>query len=454
MKRTLAWTWLALAAGCTHQEASGMVVTVQKQTASDCFATIGAASDPDLPLEPCAPPEQLGVVAGVDRLRFAIDYGDNVTVSPGIQLAAPSVTVTFDGNPAAAVARFAPMQRAGDRIYFTALYDVPAIQADHMQIAVEASPDLRVDTPALPVVVPRPVIAVQDCPGTGACSLVGVSTSVVVQIDVPSHTGQMVALGSRLDGVSRGDGRTVTTAPKQGVITTVVTAMEVPLVDRPLGWDIEAVWLGQTATAHVALTVPTIQLAIEECAAGCAPTAGVGAVHAVVEIPGDAAQHGTLRSFVGSELAGELPVATAALPGRRTQVTVPLDIPLAPDGALWRLELVWNGLTAVTSGVALRAPAVTSAIGCGTPCTVKAGTSVELLITAPRDIRAGSALFATSTDAASPTTGTITESTVNQVTASKEWRQTLAVPPTGAVWKVQASVAGYPATTILATIAP
>jgi hypothetical protein len=179
-------------------------------------------------------------------------------------------------------------------------------------------------------------------------------------------------------------------------------------------------------------------------------------VHAVVTIPSDIPQAATLRSFLDGTLLGEQPVTTAVDTNHVTKATVELAVPFAPDDpqADWRVDLVWRSLTAPGTPITLQLPSVTSTIGCDAPCNLPAGAIVDLVIAAPKDIHASSATYTTSTTTTGPIEATLATSTVNQANATRIWQTALIAPTTATTWRIQVSVAGYPATTILATIVP
>ncbi len=447
---------LALGAtACDHERASGMVVSVQKQTPAGCYATIdGTTPAPELGLDPCTT-DAPGIVAGLDRLRFVIDYGQGVDVSAGTEVPEPDVVVTLGGNASPVGVRFEPVDRIGERVHFLALYDVPAVAASGLQVAVEAAPDLTGVTKPLPVALPKAAVRVQDCPSM-PCTLEGGATSASVEVTIPSRTGQEVSLRSTLRGIARNDARDLTTVTVGEGITAVTATMEIPFVDEPGVWTIEARWIGEPVTTTVSLIRPTIGVAIEECPSPepCEQIAGVGTVRAAVTIPGDSAQSATLRSIVDNSVVSELPVNTTVLPGHVTRASVPVPVPFATHDALWRLDLVWKTITTPSTAVALSLPVVTSTIGCGAPCTVTAGAPVQLVIAAPRNIQTSSALFRTSTGAAPPLEGVISQFTIDEAAATRVWRTTLTAPAAGTTWQIDASVAGYPATTLLATVTP
>jgi hypothetical protein len=455
-----AWLVCLLAAGaCEHEHASGMAVSVLKATSTGCYRAIGTTTpDPALGLEDCSTLVDATVVPGVDRLRFVIDYGEGVAVSPGTALVEPTVTVAFDDSVAPAPVRFDPAQHTGDRVYVLAGYDVPVIAAATMQVAVKAAADLSGESDRLAVALPDPAVHLERCaPGVSPCQLAGDGTTAAAVVAIPSRTGQPVTLRTRLDGVTRIADLMVTTTAIGGAMTSMTAPLEIPFVDRNATWQIEARWLDKLATMQVALVAPSIDVAIEECAGmapGCHATAGVGNVHAVVTIPADAPQTAVLRSFVDNSLVSEQPVTTAITVDHVTATTVALAVPFARDNASWRLDLVWRSITRPGAPILLAIPGVTSSIGCTAPCTVTQGSQVELVIAAPKDIQASSAVFSTSTDIAAATEAILTTSTVDEATATRAWRTSLAVPAAGTTWKIQASVAGYPATTILATIGP
>ena len=457
--------WCAIAAasglaglGCEHNHASGMQLSVLKRTATGCYRAIGAdAPDPVLGLPACATSVDPTIAPGVDQLQFAIDYGEHVEVSRATALADPGVTVAFDGVAATAPIAFGPAHRSGGRIWFVASYDVPVVAAGTMAVSAEAAADLRDTAGPFAVALATPAVRVQDCAGAARCTLEGTGTTATVEVSVPSRTAQPVALVTRLGGIAAGDPQTVMTIAGAGAspAATGTAVLALPYVDAATGWEIEARWLGTVAVAEVSLVPPAIAVALEDCPppAPCSATAGVGQVHAAVEIPGDTAQAAVVRSFVGGALVGEQPITTAPVATHRTRGSAALAVPFAPEGASWRVDVTWRSRTGTAAPVTLHAPVVTSAIGCGAPCAVAAGSAVELAIAAPKAIQASTASFTASTPGAPPSTSTLASSTVDESTATRVWRTTLIAPATGP-WKIDASVAGYPATTINADIVP
>ena len=207
---------------------------------------------------------------------------------------------------------------------------------------------------------------------------------------------------------------------------------------------------GFATTVPVVFTVlpPAIALDLAECIAGmaCDLIAAVGVVHATVTIPGDVSLPVAIHQAIDGAVAPDpVPALTTMVSTNQNRAAV--SIPLPPVGASWRLVAQVGRGASAPIDIALHAPAITSALSCGTSCTIAPGTEVGLAITAPPGIEATTARVTTRLDGVPQLVDQLVALEVDGTGLA-----TLIAPSRAGTWQIDATVAGFAAPALTARV--
>jgi hypothetical protein len=304
--------------------------------------------------------------------------------------------------------------------------------------------------------------------GSVQCGLQGGTDQIRITVDygqqtlttatgVTAPTAQLIGNGSLLatvtlslgplaTGVQRPFASTVTYAPSVAVQTLTMLA---------------SVGGGDTvALSGLDIAAPTGALSLPGCPAppaACSLPAQVGTQNVTVTVPANAtATTATVQTFVDNVPQGSsLSIPLTSVPGNQLSGT--LATPVPASGQVWSFQGYVGSVQLPSQQIALAAPSVSAALqGCsGSPCTVAAGGTASITVTAPK----GSEVSSASVTAAINGVDVGSPISVPLATCGGSLCgvQVLTVPASaqvGGTWQAQATVGLYSTNTLTATITP
>jgi hypothetical protein len=248
-----------------------------------------------------------------------------------------------------------------------------------------------------------------------------------------------VTFAAIVDGNLRGFRGPLTVPPVTADTLGIVIEASVGYASVPLTFDLRA---------------PEPTLTVEGCVTGCMRTAAVGKVDVRVKIPARSSRTGIVRSEVGSTITNTN-VTLDMDHGGVFEGSVKIPVP-ATNAGTWQLSAIVDDRVAPGLTITLERPVITAQLLCGATCTPAATVRTGLKITAPQSIDPATAIVNVVVDGtplaldASKALTTM-DNTTNTVSGIFEF-----TPParSGAALSIEASVAGFPADTLLTTIGP
>ncbi len=198
---------------------------------------------------------------------------------------------------------------------------------------------------------------------------------------------------------------------------------------------------------------PQVTIDITDCAQGapCVLLGAVGSAHVRLAVPGDVPQTIVLAATLdGVPQPDPAPPIKTDPVGGHTEHTTAIPVPAARDGAQWVIAAQLGDAVPATATATIQAPTIDSTLSCDPTCSITAGASVGLDITAPANIRPLQALVTTRL-AGVPQ---LVDATVDLVAgADGNARGTLAlVAPQAGAWTIDVTIAGYAAATLVETV--
>jgi hypothetical protein len=226
-----------------------------------------------------------------------------------------------------------------------------------------------------------------------------------------------------------------------------------PTIDMQITAGVNAEFQTTVGTVF-SIVIPPVSLDLLECPANqlCLVTGSVGSAHIHLSITGEIPQMVAVHSKLdGVPLPDTLPAVITEVAHGHTEHTTAILVPNAHDGALWLITAQLGAQPPTSLTATIKAPAITTALSCGSTCALHTNDPVGLTITAPALITPLQALVDTRIDGvpqlvASPVTlhanadGTATGLV------------TIPAPATAGTWQIDATVAGYAAPALLTTI--
>ncbi|HEY4238348.1 MAG TPA: hypothetical protein VGM88_00955 [Kofleriaceae bacterium] len=207
-------------------------------------------------------------------------------------------------------------------------------------------------------------------------------------------------------------------------------------------------------TFTVSPAMPAITIAECPATGTCTLIAGVGVATAQVTVPGTVPQTINFRTYVNNVPQDQqsAPVQTA-LDGDKTSAIVSFPTPDSGANSAWRIDAILGASTAPSPVIHLTQPTITASLGCATPCTLAAGSVVNLTVTAPEGIHQTQAVTTARLDGV-PTLSEldIDLSDVDHTAHTISGALQLQAPDSPGTWTLDVSVDGYRAQTVVATI--
>jgi hypothetical protein len=199
---------------------------------------------------------------------------------------------------------------------------------------------------------------------------------------------------------------------------------------------------------------PPVAMSLVECPPGppCELAGSVGSVHAQIAIVGQVPQQVAIHSSIdGVPQPDPVPPVTTQVALGRTEATVAIPVPNAPDESIWELRAQLGESPPVLVTAVVRAPAIASELSCAPSCNLGTGDPVGLEITAPSEIRPLQALVTTRLDGVPQ----LVAAPVALVPIAGDTAQGLLgldAPPSPGTWQIDVTVAGYSAPAIVTTV--
>jgi hypothetical protein len=351
-------TALFAIASCDDPGPSGMKVTVQKWNGTgQCYATLPGSDklDPVLPVESCVNDANDPLIAGADRLRLIVDYGDlQFAVSPGPPK--PTVTSVLDGVSSANNASTTSLT-SGDRTSFAANFMVPAQLADQLSIFVDAAPGFG-RGPLGPYRVSAPDITIlpQGCPISSTCETVGGVGSLPLSISYPATTKKVGTLTWTLNGIPQRESDSFSLDIVEKGIAIGTAYPLVPATAEGTKWVLTArIGDSSSSTPDILIHAPQIESRLDGCTSmgsTCGVTPGQ-AVALVITAPRlIQAKQASVSTTVGGlpdVTAAKVDLATTDLIKDTASGVLPLKAPVqATSGSSWLIDVNVNGYSSST----------------------------------------------------------------------------------------------------------
>jgi hypothetical protein len=143
-------------------------------------------------------------------------------------------------------------------------------------------------------------------------------------------------------------------------------------------------------------------------------------------------------------------VVTTAPRNGRTEAQIALPVPAAPDGSEWTLTAQIGGGPATDVRATIHKPGIEAELSCGQVCALHAGDSVGLDIVTSAEIAPLEALVTTRLDGV-PQLVDVKVPLVPRADGTAQALLGLTAPGAGS-WKVDVTVAGYAASSIVTTV--
>ncbi|NVB82619.1 MAG: hypothetical protein HOV81_29835 [Kofleriaceae bacterium] len=213
--------------------------------------------------------------------------------------------------------------------------------------------------------------------------------------------------------------------------------------------------LPKADAAPLPLVAPTLGIVYAGCPATgtCSLPGGVGTTPIDITLPSHSGGDATLTWTLG-----DIPQPDArsiTLKQKGDVITARDFVPVPASDQKWKLTARFGNLEQPGGEIQLTAPQITAKIlGCGSPCTVEAGSTQTLRVVAPRGIRTPAANVSTYTNGAPSLADVLINLTTEDVAANTiEGDRELTVPNSpNKTWTVDARVSGFRAETFTATI--
>lgn len=465
------WAFVLVAAvtsSCGEDPAIGLRLAVQRyDPVGACWQTLWTELEPAIDVGPVcsAAPSSPTFVAGADRARVIVDYGDELEFTPGTTVPKPSISVSVAGqevnvNPDT-------QARSGDRAVFDSSFAIPANPVGLMSVRAKASEGLERDAgTSFQVVAPTIAARYDDCSSDVVCERYGGVDSVVLELTAPGSAAQAATLTWTLAGVP--SSQTVTldqpsmTESGPGVEKTI--AIPVPPAPDGTVWALSArLGTERVDLPAVVIRAAPIVLTVDGCVDGtpCEKTANTGLVTLRPIVLGKPGQTVTLSSTLDGILqpgTRSLVLSTSTMYLGREAATGAdfVGVAVAPEGARWQWSAVLGSSRGTSPELILRSPIIGSALTCGALCDLSAGKTVSVRVSAPADSLTKQALLTTTVNGVVElSAATLNLTSFDQSSQTVSGTQNLPVPASpGATWSIDASVGGYAASTIVVQIAP
>lgn len=211
----------------------------------------------------------------------------------------------------------------------------------------------------------------------------------------------------------------------------------------------------QTLVPEVFSTfAPPVALVLLECppAIVCELPGAVGSAHITLAVPGSIPQFVSIHAELDGVPQPDPipPVRTFPVEGH-TQAITAIPIPAAPDDTVWTISAQLGEAARSEATAVIRAPELVTRLTCGTSCDLASGDPVGLEILAPAQIRPLEALVTTRMNGVPQ---------LIQVRVPLEQRADgfavgllgLTAPSGSGSWQIDATVAGYPAPTLVTPV--
>jgi hypothetical protein len=212
-----------------------------------------------------------------------------------------------------------------------------------------------------------------------------------------------------------------------------------------------------------AVSEPDLAVVVQECAGmkSCVLAAGVGFATVQVTVPGSAATSGAITSTLGGVAQPtSVPLMLAPAPSQSNTMvgTATVPVPAARAAQVWVLTTTVGGRAGPAAAITLGAPTITatlSACDVKKPCSLAAGTTVDLFVSAPRAIQMAQAAVTTRIDGTTDQALTLPLEAADVAMDTISGSLPLKVPDhAGSMWVVDARVEGYAAGSVPVTITP
>lgn len=349
----LATAAIVLASGCDDTRPSGLRVSVQRWNAQkSCYATLarGDALATDLPLEaPCAEPaSDVPFVAGADRVRLVIDYGD-VEFDEKTTPPLPKVKAVVDGIESTETIGAVRILASG-RAAFVATLVAPAKHVDTLTFNVDVATGFA-HAPVGPYVVVVPPIGItsQDCP-SGSCSLRGGVGNATFALSTSATVVQDATVTWSINGVRQSDSLPFKLNPVGDGRAVGVAFVPVPFAVPGSTWNVVATLGGSTASAPpIELTAPSITSSLTGCGDGgtCTLKGGQDVVLSVTAPNRIRVKQGVVSTFVnGASGTGGVAVDLALEDLTKQTLTGSLPLKAPPTGGTWLINASVGGYPA------------------------------------------------------------------------------------------------------------
>ena len=198
---------------------------------------------------------------------------------------------------------------------------------------------------------------------------------------------------------------------------------------------------------------PPVAIELAECpgGTGCTLQGAVGSAHFRLLVPGAVPQTVALHATLdGAPLGDPVAPVTTHPQDTDTEADVALAVPAAHDGAQWVVSAQLGDNAPANLTTTIQAPAIQTALSCGTSCSLAPGDAVGLTITAPAGIAPLQAIIDTTLDGV-PQLVAAPVTLVPAAGGTATGALALHAPAAGS-WQIDASVAGYAAPAIVTAI--
>ncbi len=461
---------VALLIACSHDDgAGGMRLAIQKfDPLNGCWAPVWTELEQNLPFElgACTVGADTSFVAGSDSVRVVMDYGDDVNFEPGMAIPEPSLSVVIAGQEVSVNADIQRQPLASRGVFF-GRFAVPAEPLGPMSIVARATQGFeREADEEFVVLAPQLDVVIRDCDPATGCKRFGGVDQALIELSAPGGAPQTATLSWTLDGVLSTQNVILERSHSDslGPISQKVVSVPVPAAPPNTSWVIEG-RLGPSVDQAAVITIDSAPLAIsvDGCAAEtlCEKTANTGTAVVHATGLGGPEQSVTLSTTIdGVVQPGTRTIVLsepATLQGRAAATGFDhVPIPAAAEGARWQLAGRLGFAAGRSQEIVLHSPVIALEATCGSNCTLRAGSSVTVRVTAPIESLTKQAALSTSVNGVIGLAGaTINLSVVDRNNQIISGTQNLPVPDVpGATWALDASVGGYSAPTLVLQLEP
>lgn len=211
----------------------------------------------------------------------------------------------------------------------------------------------------------------------------------------------------------------------------------------------------QTLVPEVFSTIAApVSMTLLECPTGlvCEVPGATGSVHVTIAVLGNEPQLVTIRSELdGVPQPDPIPPVRTFAVGGRTEAITAIPVPAAPDDTVWTLSAHLGEAAPSEASVAIRRPELVTRLTCGTSCALASGDAVGLEILAPAGIRPLEAFVTTRFDGV-PQLVSARVPLEQRADGTALGLLGLEAPAGSGTWQIDATVAGYPAPSIVTAV--